>query len=189
MSTEPAPLGTRQSMMTNDVLDDRGTDSAAEFADFVRAEGERLLWTAFLLCQQDRHTAEDIVQDALGDLYRRWSSVQPAARLSYARRIVVRKASRRWRAPRRHYEVLIDSHEGTGWEPSASDRLPDHDLRGALRLLSPRQRAVIVLRYYDDLSEADIAAALGCSTGSVKTHASRGLARLRAALSEGDDAR
>ncbi len=157
--------------------------SEAGFGDFVEQWSPALLRVAFLLTG-DRGLAEDLLQTALLKTSRRWSRIaDQEAAYPYVRRVLV-TTSASWRRRRRVGEVL-------------TDRLPESATPGgetapgravaALEALPPRMRAVIVLRYYEDLSEADTAAALGCSVGSVKSQASRGLARLRIELSPAAD--
>ena len=160
-------------------------DEASErsFERFVAAEGTALLRFAYLLTG-GRDTAEDLLQSALERCYRHWRRVERAERPDrYVRRAVANAAIDRWRR-RRVTELPL----AAAAEPVAADAtealLARDELLRALRLLSPRQRVVVVLRYVEDLSEADTAALLDCSVGSVKAHASRGLARLRAALTE-----
>ncbi|HEX8001685.1 MAG TPA: SigE family RNA polymerase sigma factor [Mycobacteriales bacterium] len=150
------------------------------FAGFVRAQGTALVRTAFLLVG-DRADAEDLTQVALLRLSRRWDRVDDPA--AYARTTLARLAVDRWRALRRRppHLALVDDDRAADPTNAAADRVA---LLGALRTLPARQRAVLVLRYYEGLSEADIATALGCSAGTVKTHAARGMARLREAFGE-----
>lgn len=151
------------------------------FEQFVAASSDRLLRTAYLLCG-DRGHAEDLVQTALLRTARRWRTArqQPEA---YTRRVVVNLAKDRWRLlGRRPAETAIED----GLELAAipvSDGLADRDeLLRATRLLPAGQRAVLVLRYFDDLSVEETAATLGCSTGTVKSQTARALTRLRVAL-------
>lgn len=146
---------------------------AMEFADFVHARTSALVRTAFLMTG-DRGHAEDLVQTSLLAAHRTWSSIdEPEA---YVRAVLMRRFLS-WRRRLWHGEI-----------PTAE--LPDHgspdaDVEDRLALwqqvleLPVRQRAVIVLAYYEDRSEADIAQALGCSTGAVKSHRARALRRLR----------
>ncbi|MBL7502590.1 SigE family RNA polymerase sigma factor [Frankia sp. CNm7] len=153
------------------------------FEEFVADRGTALLRTAVILTG-DRQAGEDLLQDVLLRAHRRWRHVDDP--YSYLRRSLVNASVSRARRRLRAREDLV------GWdEDPAADvlawpardeigRVPDrHDLLALLRRLPPRQRAVIALRYYDDLSVSQIAAELGCGEGSVRTHASRGLARLR----------
>jgi RNA polymerase sigma-70 factor (sigma-E family) len=152
----------------------------SEFERFVAEHGDRLLHTAFGLCGDWQH-AEDLVQQALIALARRWSTVDMNP-LGYAYRCLVRANIDRWRALRRRPEVLLDPQD-LPMVAAASESLTSEDhlvLLAALRTLPPRQRAIVVLRYLQDLSEGDTAAALGISVGAVKSGAARGLARLRA---------
>lgn len=127
------------------------------------------------------------MQDALVETYRRWSRIESVpARYAYARRVMVRMATKRWRAPARLVELTVPEVPERSIRDHAGPLGVGIDIWAALAELSPKQRAVMVLRYYEDLSEADIAQTLGCSTGSVKTHASRALAALSVRLSGAD---
>jgi RNA polymerase sigma-70 factor (sigma-E family) len=157
------------------------TDPAASFTLWASERQHALLRTAVLLCG-DHHCAEDLVQDALTKVAVRWSRLRDQNPDAYARQVIVRTNISWWRKHRR--EVVLDAHEG---EPSVGpgasvDRriLLDRALAG----LTPRQRATIVLRFYDDLSERNTAEALGVSTGTVKSQTHAALARLRAAAPE-----
>src|SRR3954451_3794030 len=152
----------------------------AEFERFVAEHGDRLLHAAYGLCGDWQH-AEDLVQRALVALARRWSALSTNP-LGYAYRCLVRANIDRWRVVRRRPEVLLDPQDlsalGSPIEPEGRE---DHLLvLAALQTLPRRQRAIVVLRYLQDLSEADTAQALGISVGAVKSGAARGLARLRA---------
>ena len=149
------------------------------FVKFVAERGTALLRTAHLLCGA-RSDAEDILQTALEKAYRHWGKLAGEADPEpYVRRILVNltvSRARRWRVLR---EVQMSSPPEM---PSASET-GTIELRGMLieelKRLGPRQRAVLVLRYWEDLSEAETAEMLGCSVGTVKSQAARGLARLR----------
>ncbi|MCU1586756.1 MAG: putative polymerase subfamily sigma factor [Frankiales bacterium] len=123
----------------------------------------------------DRAEAQDMAQEALVRALVRWRTVEPYA-VAWVSRVATNLALDRLR---RHRPVLVD--EVGRLDPDVAQRI---DLQRALLALSRRQREVVVLRYLVDLPEADVAAALTMSTGSVKTHASRGLAALRAQLGE-----
>jgi RNA polymerase sigma-70 factor (sigma-E family) len=155
-----------------------------EFGAFVTARASGLVRFAFLVCG-DWHRAEDAVQTALARLYVAWSRVLDRGAIDpYVQRIVVR--------------ALIDERR-LGWfrrERSTPD-LPDRaghevtagtgdtvDLLAALRKVPPRQRAVLVLRYWEDQSVEQVAALLGCSPGTVKSQAARGLQTLRRLMSD-----
>ena len=150
------------------------------FERFVAEHGDRLLHTAYGLCGDWQH-AEDLVQQALIALARRWSAVSTNP-LGYAYRCLVRANIDRWRVVRRRPEMLLDPHDLSSLGPASEPPSPEEQLivLAALQTLAPRQRAIVVLRYLQDLSEGDTAAALGISVGAVKSGAARGLARLRA---------
>ena len=144
----------------------------ADFEQFVLARRNALLRTAYLLTG-DHHDAEDLVQTALIKVVPKWPRIsdrpEPYVRQVLARESVNRRRGRRWR------EVTTDVVPETTQHDS-TDRIA---LLEDLRRLSPRQRAVLVLRYFDDLTEADTAAALGISVGTVKSHVRDALTRLR----------
>lgn len=152
-----------------------------EFADFVTQWSPALLRVAFLLTS-DRHEAEDLLQTALLKTSRHWSRLSDReAAHAYVRRVLVTTHTS-WRRRRRVREVLVDhvpDAAGGQWAGVEAGRALQ-----ALEQLPPRMRAVVVLRCYEGLTEAETAEALGCSVGSVKSQASRGLARLRALLTQ-----
>lgn len=156
----------------------RDTDKAG-FDDFVRTRSKALLRVAYLLTG-NRHTAEDLLQEVLEQICVRWRRIDGAPE-AYARRALVNRSSNRWRRLVRRPEApLGDLDPG---RPDHADRVVVRDaVVLALRDLPPRQRAAVVLRYLDDLSITEAAAALGCSEGTVKSNAARGLERLRVAL-------
>lgn len=154
----------------------------AAFRDFAAAARPRLVRTAYLLCG-DPHEAHDLVQVTLMRVHRRWRAIErtdlPQA---YARRVLINLAASFWRRRLRAPLVaLTAAGEPAGPDPAEAygDRA---ELWQAVQSLPPRMRAILVLRYWEDLSEAETAAALGCSIGSVKSQASRGLDRLRDVL-------
>ena len=144
------------------------------FVRFVIEAEPRLLRRALLLVG-DRQRAEDLVQAALAKAYPRWSRIEEPD--AYLRTVMVRTAIG-WRARRWHGEVPTEHLPETGDEP-ADDAALAATVRAALAALPTTQRAVVVLRYFDDLPEAEIAAALGCSPGTVKSRCARALAALR----------
>lgn len=156
-------------------------DEERAFEEFVDRTADRLLRSAVLLTG-DRGAAEDLLQGALERTYRHWRRIGGEAPEAYIRRALVNAAiSRRRRRRFQEVPLLIDgAWTADGSIADHAEALSQRDgLIRALLTLPPRQRAVIVLRYLDDLSEAEVATTLGCSLGSVKSHASRGLARLR----------
>ncbi len=145
-----------------------------EFAAFVRARQHRLLRSAYLVCG-DHHLAEDLLQGALVKLALRWSTVREGDPEAFVRTVMYRDAVSWWRRFRR--EDLSDAPpERSGRDEDVPDRLA---FESALRRLPPRQRAVLVLRYFDDLTEARTAEILGVTVGTVKSQASAGLQKLR----------
>jgi RNA polymerase sigma-70 factor (sigma-E family) len=150
------------------------------FDAFVRANASVLFRSAYLLAG-NRSDAEDLLQEALERTYRQWQRKdidQPAA---YVRRAMANLATNRWRKQRPVPVGLT-----TGGRADVADETASvherHSLLGALASLPARQRVVVVLRYWEDLSERETARSIGCSVGSVKRHASRGLDRLRQLL-------
>jgi RNA polymerase sigma-70 factor (sigma-E family) len=159
----------------------------AAFREFARQRAAPLHRSAYLLCG-DWHLAEDLVQETLAKAYAQWHRVQHADNSdAYVRRILVNEARQRWR--RREAPVL---RTDPAWEPSARDGADDvvrrAELLEALLSLPVRQRATIVLRHLDGLTERETAEALGCSEGTVKSQASRAMAALRKYL-EREEAR
>ncbi|MFB8239736.1 SigE family RNA polymerase sigma factor [Kitasatospora purpeofusca] len=149
----------------------------ADFNAFVTGAWPRLMRTAFLLTG-DRYLAEDVVQTALERTYAAWGRVTKADEpYAYVRRIVINEHARRFR--RRVPEQLVNTvPERTG--PDGFARLDERAaLLEALGTLPPGQRQAVVLRYWEDLSESQAAAAMGCSVGTVKSQASKGIAKLR----------
>lgn len=154
----------------------------SDFREFVERQWAPLLRTAYLLTG-DRGHAEDLVQAALEKTHRRWDRVSGMdAPLAYVRKAMVNTATS-WRRRRRFTEVPLIAGDGPVSDPYG--RVDQrHQMLAGLRRLPPRMRAVLVLRYFEDLSETDVADALGCSVGTVKSQASRGLQRLRAELTD-----
>lgn len=156
-----------------------------EFVQFVRARQGQLLRAARLYCG-DPHIAEDLLQDAFVKLASRWESVRDGSPDAYVRRILYRDSVSRWRkwgretpyAAREGERDLLDSRVTSG----VDEWVDGADVRAALADLPPRQRAVIVLRYFEDQSEAQIADVLGIAAGTVKSQASKALAALRRSM-------
>jgi RNA polymerase sigma-70 factor (sigma-E family) len=149
-----------------------------EFADWMAARQIALVRTAYLLTGS-QHAAEDLVQATLTKLYLAWDRISAHQHVdAYARRALVNEHRSTWRHAKRHLEVLSDSPPDTGHACPEYDGEREAVWR-FVQGLPPRQRAVIVLRYYEDLSEAETAELLQISTGTVKSQASRALASLR----------
>jgi RNA polymerase sigma-70 factor (sigma-E family) len=152
-------------------------DDDSSFREYVAARGPALSRLAYLLTGSHAD-ADDLVQQALAKAYARWSHI---ARLdspdAYVRRIMANQNVSWWRARRR--ERLTDRTPDEVVPDSAAQQATADLIRGAVRSLPPRQRAAVVFRYYEDLDDAAIAAALGCSVGTVRSQISRALASLR----------
>jgi RNA polymerase sigma-70 factor (sigma-E family) len=153
------------------VPDDEG------FTQFVLESYATLLRRAFLLVG-DHSRAEDLVQTSLISVYPRWQRVKDPA--AYLRTVMVRTAMG-WRKRRWTAELPTDPLPDLVSAPDRADDVALADVvRRALMSLTPDQRAVVVLRYFEDCSEAETAKALGCSVGTVKSRAARAFATLRA---------
>ncbi|SHN43414.1 SigE family RNA polymerase sigma factor [Cryptosporangium aurantiacum] len=165
-------------------MSDRPDEAVNSFRDYVQTRLSALQRLAYLLCH-DRHRADDLVQDALFKLYLKWDRARAASDLNaYARTTLVRTflSERRTNWARR--VVLVDQlPEEAFADPDGAAVVA---VRRALAGLPPRQRAVIALRYYSDLSVEETAQTLGCSDGTVKSQTARGLAALRRALPEAE---
>lgn len=154
-----------------------GESAREAFTEFVRARGTALHRTAFMLTG-DWALAEDLLQTALAKSYVRWERIAEDSEEAYVRRVLVTTYASWWRRRWRGElptEALPDTPRPDGWA--------DVDARDALRValdrLPPRMRAVVVLRFHEDMTEVAVAQALGVSVGTVKSQASKGLAKLR----------
>ena len=149
------------------------------FDAYVRERWAPLLRTAMLLAG-DRHSAEDLVQETLIRAAQHWSRVDPATADAYVRRILYTRSVDAWRW-RRHQpdpvDVTVDERRTATGDPDVVEaRLT---LAAALRRLTPRQRAVLVARFYEDRTEVQTARVLGCSVNTVKSQTRHALERLR----------
>ncbi|MFJ6081808.1 SigE family RNA polymerase sigma factor [Streptomyces sp. NPDC092369] len=163
-------------------MDAEGLDG---FREFVENRSPALLRTAVLLCGGDRHAGEDLLQNALVKAAGRWQRIdEPEA---YVRRILYRQQVSRWRLKWGRSEVSV-AEPPEGGERAAGDSAAAAELRVVMRTalgrLTARQRTVLVLRYFEDLPEADVARLLGCSVGTVRSTTHRSLARLRSLAPE-----
>ncbi|KGN39061.1 SigE family RNA polymerase sigma factor [Knoellia subterranea] len=175
-------MGTRRDAAARAAADDGvSTLYAVQWRPMVR-----LAW----LFVHDDLLAEEIAQDAFISLHRKWSDVQEGRATAYLRQCVVngaRSALRHHNVERRYLDSLRDSTRrltAVSAEDSVIATAGSADLFARLQTLPDRQREVLVLRYYLDLSEAQIAETLGIAPGSVKAHAHRGLAALRIQMEE-----
>lgn len=155
------------------------------FDDWVAARGPSLLRFAYVVTGS-QHAAEDAVQDALARACEKWSRVgRTTDPDSYVRRMVVNAHISRWRRTRR--ESPVESVLAGDPQPDHAERLGTGDAVWTVcRELPPRQRAAVVLRFYEDLEYAEIAALLGCSEATVRSHVHRALTALRGRLTEED---
>jgi RNA polymerase sigma-70 factor (sigma-E family) len=165
----------------------RGKGDDPDFEEFVAARARSLFRTAYLLTDS-RESAEDLVQSALEKAYPRWWRIrrteQPEA---YVRRIIVNLANDYWRSKKGVLVHALDEEhleervrDGLLQYGDSAERLATRDLLlRALRALPFQMRAVLVLRYWEGLPERETADLLGCSVGTVKSQAARGLGRLR----------
>jgi RNA polymerase sigma-70 factor (sigma-E family) len=159
----------------------RGRDE--DFVAYYTARAAHLRNTAFLLCG-DWHLAEDLTQGTFAKLYRSWDRIERHEGLdAYARRVLLRAFLDERRKPwRREYATEPGSAALDRVQPGATDPSDPVYLRTALLRVPKRQRAVLVLRFWADLSVETVAEILGCSTGTVKSQTSHGLDNLRAVL-------
>ncbi|MGV9210412.1 SigE family RNA polymerase sigma factor [Micromonospora sp. RB23] len=152
-------------------------DVDGEFTTFVRERGAALLRVAYVLAG-NQHAAEDLLQNALAKAYARWPRIRGDAE-PYVKRILYHDQVSSWRRRARRTEVPVAEVP----ERAADDDRRETDLRllllEALRALPPRQRAVLTLRYLEDLSVEQTASLLGCRAGTVASQSARALARLR----------
>ena len=155
------------------------------FDVMVDAHGRALLRTAFLLTG-DAHLAHDLLQTALVETWTRWSSIrEDDAGPAYVRAVMTTTSVAWWRRKWRAEVPTMTLPDRPTADAYGGVESRD-EIGRALATLTPRQRAMVVLRFYEDLPEAEVAAILGCSVGTVKSTTSRALASLRAALPVGD---
>ncbi len=150
----------------------------AEFTEYLAARQAGLLRTAYLLTG-DRHQAEDVLQTSLAKLYLAWDKVKDRGAVdAYVRRIMVNENTSLWRRgwKKREYaaERLPEGEHRDQYDEGTSD-----ELWRVVQTLPGKARAVVVLRYYEQMSEAEVADALGISVGTVKSQCSRALSALR----------
>ena len=156
-------------------------DTRESFDAMLAAHAPALLRTAFLLTG-DAHLAEDLLQTALVKTWSRWHTLRDVERApAYVRGVMATTSVAWWRRKWRAEVSTGDVPEVAAGDAYAAVHHRD-EIGRALARLTPRQRAALVLRFYEDLPEADVAAALGCSVGTVKSTTSRALATLREAL-------
>ncbi|HWG12471.1 MAG TPA: SigE family RNA polymerase sigma factor [Streptosporangiaceae bacterium] len=152
-----------------------------EFREFASERASPLHRSAYLLCG-DWHLAHDLVQETLVKVYQHWPRVRQAENPdAYVRRMLLNEIRGRWR--RRDQVVPVAAFPAEPTIPDATDDIARRDrLRQALLTLPLQQRATVVLRYFEGLTQRETAAALGCSEGTVKSQSSRALSTLRTFL-------
>ncbi|MFC7534769.1 SigE family RNA polymerase sigma factor [Actinoplanes sp. GCM10030250] len=155
-------------------------DATEEYVEYVAARIPALRRLAFVL-SGDGHRADDLVQQTITTLYLKWRQAKTAGNLdAYVRTMLVRRYIDERRLAWARVRLFRDAPEPAPYEDAgAEDR---HVVRAALRRLPRRQQAVLVLRFFYDLPVDEVAAMLGCTGGTVKSHTSRGLATLRRQL-------
>lgn len=157
-------------------------EAEAGVREFIAARGAALYRTAYLLVGNP-HEAEDLTQSALVQVIGAWDRIERRdAPELYARRVLVNLAARRWRRLRVHADLLARQAQRRDVPDHAEDAVTRDLVSLAVRSLPIRMRAVVVLRFYDDLSIADTAVVLGVSAGTVKSQTSKALAHLRESL-------
>ncbi|GLX05820.1 SigE family RNA polymerase sigma factor [Microbispora sp. NBRC 16548] len=153
-----------------------------DFAEFVAARSDSLIRLAYVLTG-DQHAAEDLLQAALTKTVSHWPRIRDSPE-AYVRRVMYHEQVGRWRSPRWGRERTTD----TPPDQAVGDRTADADtrltLQRALRALPPRKRAVLVLRYYEDLPESEVAKIMNCSVGTVRSQTHHAIARLRELIGE-----
>ena len=156
-----------------------------EFDAFMTASWASLYRTAVLMTG-DAHLAEDLLQTTMGKVYKAWPRISRVEHpRAYARTVLAHEASSWWRK-RSSSELPTAIHPDRASIPGHEDRIAEADwIWQALQQLTTRQRAVLVLRYYEDLTGAEIADALGISEGTVKAHAHQALRTLESTLTTG----
>ena len=155
-----------------------------DFVEFVEARQHALLRFAYLLTS-DHHTAEDLVQTALAKTYLTWDRLRDRGAIdSYVRRIIINENTSLWRRAWRRNERSAEQvpEPGVGAPQPGADAETRDAMWQVVQTLPAKQRAAVVLRYYEDLTEADTAAVLGCSIGNVKSQTSRAIAAMRASV-------
>ena len=161
-------------------MGDRTRTRDDEFSAYMQARQPSLMRTAYLLTG-DRHNAEDLVQTSLAKLYLSWDKVQERDSIdAYVRRIMVNENNSLWRRGWKKREHATETLPEPARSSTRTTRAAAARSWEIVQTLPKKARAVVVLRYYEQLTEAETAEALGISVGTVKSQASRALATLRA---------
>lgn len=165
-------------------MGERENARSEEFQSFMTGRWPRLMRTAFLLTGE-QHAAEDLVQSTLEQVFVAWRKVGSADDPeAYVRRVMINAHARRHRRRLKEFLAPKDDSGLVREIADSGDRIAQADDRSALLKalvqLPPRQREAVVLRYWEDLTETQAAEAMGCSVGTVKSNAAKGIAKLRA---------
>lgn len=165
--------------ITSESLDRARAGDAQAFAVLVRAH-QRMVYSLALRMLADRHEAEDVAQEAFLQLHRRLLLIQSATHLVFwLRKVTANLAIDRLRSAPRHEVLPLDDEPGGMAADSSTDPLLQRQMRGLVAALPPGARAVVLLRYQEDLDPTEIAATLDMSINTVKSHLRRSLAELR----------
>jgi RNA polymerase sigma-70 factor (sigma-E family) len=161
--------------------------SEREFADYFRARRETVRRTAYMMCG-DWHKADDHAQAAFVALHRNWRKIRdPRALDGWMRRTLTRSVIDESRRPWRRERSTAEHTDVLAVPPAADAMATRQVLVDGLRTVPPRQRAVLVLRFFEGLDVAETAKAMGCSEGTVKSQTARGLEALRSSLGDALD--
>ncbi|MGP3916723.1 SigE family RNA polymerase sigma factor [Nonomuraea sp. 10N515B] len=157
-------------------------DQQRDFTEFVVGRSDSLIRLAYVLTN-DQHAAEDLLQTALAKTARHWRRIRDNPE-AYVRRIMYHEQVGRWRSRRWDRESVVPAPP----DRAADDRTHEVETRitlaQALRILPARKRAVLVLRYYEDLAESEVAKIMGCSIGTVRSQTHQAVTRLRELIGE-----
>lgn len=159
--------------------------AAATFGDFATVRTPALIRVAYLLTG-NQHAAEDLVQSALAKTWARWDSLRNEDPEGYVRAVMYREQVSWWRRLGRLRETPVASPAEVAYPDPNEHTGLRLAMRQALLRLPPAQRTVLVLRYYEDLSESQIAEILGCTVGTVRSRTHRAVSRLRELLPEAE---
>jgi RNA polymerase sigma-70 factor (sigma-E family) len=155
-------------------------DQQRDFTEFVTTRADSLIRFAYLLTG-DQHAAEDLLQTALAKTAGRWRRIRDSPE-AYVRRVMYHEQVGRWRSPRWSRERLVLTPPDRATDDRTQEIETRITLTQALRALPARKRAVLVLRYYEDLPESEVAKIMGCSIGTVRSQTHQAVARLRELL-------
>ncbi|MEV0614971.1 SigE family RNA polymerase sigma factor [Nonomuraea sp. NPDC050404] len=157
-------------------------DHQRAFTEFVASRSDSLIRLAYVLTG-DQHSAEDLLQTALAKTAGHWRRIRDSPE-AYVRRVMYHEQVGRWRSARWGRERVLRTPPDQGVDDRTSEVETRVTLAEALRVLPARKRAVLVLRYYEDLSESEVARIMGCSVGTVRSQTHQAITRLRRLVGE-----